>query len=477
MNEYQWENYNRACQDLRQQYGPPDIENVIKAFKKGMLDTPGVTMKKLENNGRELWINVGSMLWNGIVYIFKVQAGVMVVCGLVGAAVTWEVPLVGAVIGARLGLHLTTFYFSLIGLGTAAAMIGQVAGTVSVYFDEGVRLAKAGNINEGAKQFAEGFAQLLQLVVALFILYCFVKGGQKVIKGMQNTLTAESRLITMLKNLPPAIGNFQAYVNHAKWGYAFKELKALKQMSAGDCIHVIRACNPSRIKVGKGIALEAKGLEIKGKSFKGGIYDGEVGVSLADILKFKKNYDVVPIKLNPNLVSGPKPKNQTSNMQQNAGYRLKLKEGKKGELDGHILEQTTYSAHGDNALKWRLLDTQGRPHVPDMDRVVCMKLDTANMKLQEMARMMDDPEEIAEFNRRFNQLVAEKYRINKVPVKHGYTAASANNKGKTIWHADTNETLLVFANGQMFEMTWNQFVLFCDANRALNMPGCFKLVK
>ncbi len=54
MNEYQWENYNRACQDLRQQYGPPDIENVIKAFKKGMQDTPGVTMKKHEK--QRSWI-------------------------------------------------------------------------------------------------------------------------------------------------------------------------------------------------------------------------------------------------------------------------------------------------------------------------------------------------------------------------------------------------------------------------------------
>ena len=242
-----------------------------------------------------------------------------------------------------------------------------------------------------------------------------------------------------------------------------------------DCIYIIRACNPGRLKVGKGVALEAKGLEIKGKSFTDGIFKGEVGVSVSDIEKLKKNYEVTPIEINPNLVSGPKPSNPIPQIKQNAGYRLKLKPGKSGELDGHILEETTYTAFGNDALKWRLLDKQGRPHIPDMDRLICMQYDISSNKLKEMARMMDDPAEIAKFNEEFNSYIAAKNRVNIVPVKHGYTGTAIVN-GKPVWHATADETLLVFAGGKMFEMTWNQMIYFCDANRALNMPNCFKLV-
>lgn len=475
MNDYQWENYNKACQDMRKQNGPPPMENVIRALNRAMQLTPQRTMDKLQKNGRDLWINAASLLWSAVSYMIKIQGGAIVFGAVVGAALIWEAPLFGAGIGARLGAYIASGYLALIGLKTATELVGQVAGSVSAYFEVGYSKAKSGDIEGAAIQFAEGFAQILQMVVALLILYCFVKGGQKLMQRMEKVFTSEPRLISMLKNLPSAVGNIHAYTN-SKWGYAFQELQAMKQLSANDCIYVIRACNPARVKVGKGVALEAKGLEIKGKSFQGGVYDGEVGVSLADIKKLQTKYEVTPIELNPNLVNGPKPKNQTPNMKQNAGYRLKLKEGKSGELDGHILEQTIYTAVGDNALKWRLLDKQGRPHIPDMDRLICMEFDVASNKLKELARMMDDPQEIADFNRKFNELVGAKNLVNKSSVKHGYTAASANRKGGLVWHATTDETLLVFVSGKMFEMTWNQLVLFCDANKALNMPTCFKMI-
>lgn len=475
MNEYQWENYNRACQDLRKQQGPPEVENVVKALKKGFNMAPAILGEKLKKNGRELWINLGAMIWNAVVYIFKVQATAVTICATVGGVLTPEIPLVGAAIGARIGVFVANAYFALIGMHSLATMAGQVAGSVSVYFEEGVRKARAGDIDGGAKQFAEGFAQMMQMIIAIFIIYCFVKGGNRAMEMMKKTFTSESRLLTQLKHLPPAISNLQALRHHPRWGYAIQEIQAMRQMSLEDTIHVIRTCNPSRLSVrgAKGVPLEAKGLEIKGKSFKGGLYEGQVGVSASDLEKLSKNYELQPIKINPNLVSGPK------NLAQEDSFRLKLKPGKSGELDGHILEQTNYSGfsqHAEDLLKWRILDKQGNPHIPDMDRLVAMRLNVKEMRLEEMARRMDDPIEIENFNKTFNEIVGNKGRVNKVPVKHGYTSTSLNKKGEPVWHADTNETLLVFVNGKMFEMTWNQFVWFCEANKVLNMPSCFKYI-
>lgn len=475
MNEYQFEQYNTAVRDLRNQQNPPEIENVIKAFKKGINDAPGVLFKKLEANGRALWINPGALIWNAVTYVIKAQAAGIVVCGLIGGIVTAEVPLVGAVAGAAIGFQLANAYLALIGLRMATELLGQVAGTVSIYFEEGIRIARSGNVDGGAKQFAEAFAQIMQSIIALFILCCFAKGGQKVV-GKMKALKATPRLVAMLKNLPPAISNFQAFRNHPKWGYAYQEIVSLQTMSLGDNFYAIRTCNPGRLKVAgaKGVALQAKVLEIKGKSFEGGIYKGEVGVTFKDYEKLKLNYEMEPIKINPNLVSGPQHRRTTSNMT-DAGYRLKLKPGKEGLLDNHILESASHVSGMDGA-KWRLLDKVGNPHIPDMDRLICMKLNPRTMKLEGMAKFMDDPQEIARFINSFNQNIAQKHRINIQPITHGYTAATENALGELIWHATTNETLLIFAGGKMFEMTWNQLVLFCDANRALNMPNSFKLV-
>ena len=159
---------------------------------------------------------------------------------------------------------------------------------------------------------------------------------------------------------------------------------------------------------------------------------------------------------------------------------MKLQPGKQGELNNCILERADYTAFGKDGGKMVLLDPTGRPFIPDMDRLVCMALDAnsgtvSNPMLKDLARFGDDPAEIAEFNAQRNKILGNK-KVNVEAAKHGYTSSSVKPDGKPIWHADSNETLLVFAESKIFEMTWNQFVLFCEANKAIGLPQCFSLV-
>ena len=231
-------------------------------------------------------------------------------------------------------------------------------------------------------------------------------------------------------------------------------------MSRGGKFYVVRTCNPTRTQIGKGVPLLGKNLEIKAKSFKSGIHKGKVGVDQKDIAKLKERYDF-----------------QT--LPQNTGYRLKLKPGKSGDLNNHVLENTSHTATGVDSGKMVLLDASNRPYIPDVDRLVCMELAkstnrVSQPKLKNMAKYGDDPDEVARFNRELNRHLKGK-RINKEAARHGYTSSNVKD-GKPIWHADSNEFLLVFVEGKIFEMTWNYFVLFCRINKALDLPQCFNLV-
>lgn len=471
--ERQFDNYNEAMRDLRNY--PPDkrVENILAAFNLGLQRAPAAIKDHLTNANRPTWYSLAAILWDGVTYIIKIQAGAAAIGAVIGGVALSEVPVFGtasgAALGAQLGLTVSSWYLAAIGLGSMAAIAAQVAGSASVDFEEGVRLAKNGSIDAAANAIAKGFAKILEMIAATIILICFVRGGQRVLSKIKTSISANTKLISMLKGLPGPINSGQAYFRSTKWGqefakgwgYSYQEVQALMQMSTNGKFYVVRTCNTARTTIGKGVALEGKGLEIKAKSITTGIHKGKAGVDAEDIAKLKTNYVF-------------------EELPQNSGYRLKIKPGKQGELNNHMLERADYTTFGNDSGKMVLLDPLGRPHIPDMDRLVCMELNAANgtvtnPTLKDLAKFGDDPAEVEAFNAELNRILGNS-KVNIDAAMHGYTASNIKPNGKPIWHADSNEILLLFADGRMFEMAWNQFVLFCEANKAMNLPQCFKLV-
>lgn len=90
--------------------------------------------------------------------------------------------------------------------------------------------------------------------------------------------------------------------------------------------------------------------------------------------------------------------------------------------------------------------------------------------------MADDPAEIKWWNDTFNGITGKR-RVNKDSAKHGASADFLDPKtGLAKWNADKNETLLVFSNGQAFEMNWNQMIQFVQMNGSLGMKDVFRAV-
>lgn len=479
-----FDRYNEAMRDLR---NTKYLANVITAFELGLKKTPRQIKIELTKAGKTGWYSLAAIVWDGIEYVVKIEAGAILIFGVVGGVAGSAVPIpgagtaVGAGIGARIGAAVASWYLGVVGLASLAAITGQISGTVSVYFETGIRKASSGDVDGGANEIAKGFAKVLEIVAAIIILLCFIRGGRAVIGKIKTKFAKNTKLFNLLKSVPKPLTNLQTFYRSAKWGYAYAEIKALQTMSRNGRLYVIRACNPGRTKVGKGNPLPGKGLEIKGKSIENGIYEGQVGVIWDDIVKLKKNYDFEPIELRPGLQ-----KLRVATMaarKQYAGTRLRLKPGKTGDLDNHIIESTRFinTSAADSRKMFRLLDPKGNPYIPDMDRLVCMKIDLTSLrgssvKLKDLARFGDDPKEIARFNRELNALLGTE-RVNYYSAMHGYTSSNIDSNGKPIWHADSNETLIMAIDGKVFEVTWNQFVLFCEANKSANMPQCFKQIQ
>lgn len=473
-SEKSFDNYIEAVNETRRLTNRSTDGNVVQAFQIGLRKTPAVLLKRFENSNHEMWYPIAYTIWDGVVHTMKVTAGAVAIGAIVGGVAGSYIPIAGTVagakVGAAVGLGVVTWYLSISGIVSITALAGSIAGTVSFLFEQGISKARAGNIEDGAHDIAKGFAKIVEMVTAAAILFCFAKGSAKISAKLSGVnLGSNPRLLGLLKWVPTPITNIRARLQHSKWGYAVEEIIAIRTMSRNGGLYVIRACNPSRLKVGRGNPLPAKGLEIKGSSIRGGVHAGKVGVNADDIEKLRKSYDFVTVNDRQGKL---------------VGYRIKLKNGKKGELDNHFLESASHLTFEDGDIgKFILYNAKHEPYIPDMDRLVCMRLTEPSEgigafhpKLKDLAKFGDDPEEIAEFNRILNELLGTK-KVNYYAVKHGYTSSNVDKAtGKPIWHTKENETLLVFIDGRAFEMKWNEFVLFCDSHRTLGLPQCFKQV-
>ncbi|MEO6338791.1 MAG: hypothetical protein ABIO39_02030 [Caulobacteraceae bacterium] len=388
-----------------------------------------------------------------VVQLAWVAAGAVFVGVVFGIACS-EVPIVGTaggfVLGAQLGAAIVGWFLTGIGVIEGTQMVGAVMGSASVPLQEGWNLSeKKGFEEQSADKFAEGWIEIGMVIIPIMLMIVMHKGGQGILKMSTNY----PRLNSLLKALPKSLNNYSASKVAALSGYTNAEFQACKAMSMGRFI-LIRGCNPKRLRwLGK--LLEGKSVEIKGKSIKAGPYEGAVALDEKDMVKAATRYNRTHLGNGQTRFNGA------------------------GELDGFTVE--TITIPGEPKPRYLLRDPDGEFVIPDMDRLAVMEFTsdgkaigspTAKNRLTQIAMQADDPNEIAWFNNMFNKL-AGKNRANKNAAMHGYSSTFCDEMGMSRWNADKNEMLLLFSNGQAFEISWNDMVDFMRLNKAIGAPDVF----
>lgn len=388
-----------------------------------------------------------------VVQLGWVAAGAVFV-GTVCGILCSEVPIVGTaggfVLGAQLGAAIVGWFLTGIGVIEGTQMAGLVMGSASVPLQEGWNLSDTKGLEQqSADKFAEGWVELGMVIIPIMIMIVMHKGGQKILKMATNY----PRLNSVLKGLPKAINNYSATKVAALTGYTNAEFQACKAMSMGRFI-LIRGCNPKRLRwLGK--LLEGKSVEIKGKSIKAGPYEGAVALDEKDMVKAATRYNRTHLGNGQTRFNGA------------------------GELDGFTVE--TITIPGEPKPRYLLRDPDGEFVIPDMDRLAVMEFTSdgkavgsgqAKNRLSQIALQADDPNEIAWFNSLFNKLAGNN-RANKNAAMHGYSSMFCDEMGMSRWNADKNEMLLLFSNGQAFEISWNDMIDFMRLNKSMGAPDVF----
>jgi hypothetical protein len=235
----------------------------------------------------------------------------------------------------------------------------------------------------------------------------------------------------------------------------------MKHMSLGRFI-LVRAGNPSRIKFVGQIILEGKPIDVKAKSLRVPPYEGFCALDADDMAKAIKNYKVTEVGKTGGRFQGP------------------------GDMNGWSFEKIKVAAkEGGVQERFLLRDGRGQPIIGDIDRLAVMEFNTSGkaigtkniaVKLENVGKVADDPNEIAWFNREMAKLTG-KQAVNVDPAKHGPSNTFLKEEtGMSRWNADTNEQLLLFSNGQAFEMTWNEWIQFMRCNNKIGIDEVFKAV-
>ena len=398
-------------------------------------------------------------LMSGLVVQLKWVAAGAAICGFIGGLLASEVPVVGtaagAAIGAQLGAAVVSWIFTGFGIFQLTQLAGAVSGAASVPLEEGWnRCKQPGGEAAAANLFASAWVMIGVAVIPMMCLIVMHKGGAKLLKFSEKY----PRLNAVFTALPKSVKNFQTVALARTTGLTFGEFHALKAMSINRFI-LVRSGNPDRLRwVGK--LLEGKMLDVKGKTLREGEFRGAVAMDAKDLAKA-----------------------QTS-----GGYRVaKAADGSMsfhgpGELNGFTAQTIKVGAEE----RYLLRDPDGELCVGDIDRLSVMEFaqdgtaqgaPTVRAQLRDMAKGADDPAEIAWFNATLNKY-AKKNRANKNAARHGYSQTLIDPvTGKSRWQADTNELLLLFSNGQAFEMRWNEMVQFMQLNHEVGLPNVFNAIK
>ena len=218
---------------------------------------------------------------------------------------------------------------------------------------------------------------------------------------------------------------------------------------------LIRSGNPDRLRwLGK--LLHGKSLDVKGKTLREGSYRGGVAMDVKDMSKAEAKYTVHKL----------------------SDGRVKFSGA--GDLDGFSAEPIMHKGE----KRFVLRDPEGEFVVGDIDRLAVMEFtqdgnavgaQATRTRLVDKAKFADDPDEISWFNVMLAKLAGNR-RANKEAAKHGYSSIFLDEHGKSRYQADSNERLLLFSNGQAFELSWNEMVDFMAINRELGLKDVFNAV-
>jgi hypothetical protein len=425
---------------------------------------PHLLGKKLSSMPAAQGLGIGSValeMIKGLAWTFTVVGAAAAIGGVICGVAFSEVPIVGTAAGVEFGVMLggtmANAMMTGFGLIQSAQMVGYVMGSASVPLEAAMREIWAnGSVTLAADQFAEAWCHIAVAVIPLLIMVALHKGSS----ALGSKLNAFQRLNDYVKGLPRPIINY-ASVKLAKVnGYGLSEFHAMKAMSMGKLI-IVRGGNPDRARY-VGRLLEGKGIEVKAKSLRGGPHTGCVALDAADLAKLEKAYT-----LHGSHTSGQP-------------VKLSLKQGGQGEMHGWSIQKISHNGEE----RFLLRDPAGQPVVGDIDRLYVLQFNENGVEqggrlppqLTSVARMADDPAEIKWWNDTFNGITGKR-RVNKDSAKHGASADFLDPKtGLAKWNADKNETLLVFSNGQAFEMNWNQMIQFVQMNGSLGMKDVFRAV-
>jgi hypothetical protein len=407
-------------------------------------------------------------LIEGLAFNFAIVGMSAVVGGTICGAMFSEVPLVGtaggAEFGALLGASIANACLAGVGIITSVQMVGYVMGAASVPLQAATQLLLgSGSVQQCADQFAMAWCEIAMAIIPLVIMLVLHKGYGK----LSGRIKAFTRLNAYVSKLPQSISNFASSAVAKRCGFGFHEFQSLKAMSFKRFI-LVRAGNMARTNF-IGQLLEAKGIEVKGKTIREGEYSGCVALNDGDLAKLSGKYKM------DNLPGGK--------------VKLSLPEGKTpGDVNLGVLDKQldgwTYEpvrVPGSSETRYLLRDPSGRVATGDIDRLAVMEFSPdgkavgtqmSRTRLSNIGAAADDPAEISWWNSSFNKLTGRR-RATRNTAMHGPSNTWVNEQGVSNWQADSNETLLLFSNGQAFEMTWNQMVEFMRANQAIGAPQAF----
>jgi len=440
----------------------PRLAKLAEALAKSV--APPLLKSTLVSMPAAQGLGIGSValeMVKGLAWNFAVVGAAAAVGGIICGIAFSEVPIIGAAAGAEfgsmLGAAIANSMLTGFGLLQSAQMLGYVMGSASVPLEAAaIEIWNNGSVDEAAKKFAEGWCHIAVAIIPLLIMIAMHKGSS----ALGSRLNSLQRLNTYLQNLPRPVVNYATVKLAARTGFGLTEFHAMKAMSMGKLL-IVRGGNPARARF-IGQLLEGKGIEVKAKSLRGGPHSGCVALDAKDLGKLEGSYSLA------GSVKGEQP------------VGLKLKSGASGEMDGWSIQRILH----DGQERFLLRDAQGRPVVGDIDRLFVLEFHDGGVKqgvqlppqLKSVAKYADDPAEIKWWNDIFNRYTGTR-RANKDSAKHGASYDFRDPEtGMARWNADSNETLLVFSNGQAFEMTWNQMIHFVHMNGSLGLKDVFRAV-
>jgi len=439
----------------------PQLNRLADALAKSL--EPSRLNKTLRSMPAAQRMGIGSVaieMVMGLAWNFTVIGAAAAIGGILFGVAGSEVPVVGTAAGVEFGVMLgsTIANMALTGFGLAqsAQMIGYIMGLASVPLESATRTLWAnGSVEAAANLFAEGWCTIMLAIIPIVIMIVMHKGS-KALGGRINKL---QRLNTFLKGLPKPVLNWASLRVARMSGFGAAEFHAMKAMSMGRLL-LVRTGNPKRASF-VGRLLEGKGIEVKAKTLRSGPHEGYVALDATDLGKLMKNYKLETL-------AGGK-------------QRLNKNAGASGDMHGFTVEPISV----DGNLRYLLRDARGQPLTGDIDRLAIMAFRQGGgvdkgvrlpPTLENIGKMADDPAEISWWNRTFNGYTGRN-RVNIDSAMHGPSNTFLNAETRmSRWNADSNEQLLLFSNGQAFELSWNEMIQFMEANASMGTTPVFSAV-